>query len=384
VKTAADLVIPASNQSALSEIASWDGFRPATFPPAEFPVDVVRLSGSTPPPLMVSRARRSESLKALPSSLRSRAEAAFARAGRRPASLSLAHGRRLDLSEGPVVMGVINVTPDSFSDGGLYFDSGHAIEGALSMLEAGAAIVDVGGESTRPSSYGVAQGVDAAEEIARVVPVVAGVRARSQAPISVDTRKAEVARRALEAGADLINDVTAGRFDSSMAESIAAAGAGAILMHMKGTDPRTMQDDVHYVHPIAEVAELLATAVERLLSAGVPPEAVAIDPGLGFGKSPEGSLLLLRHLSAFHSLGLPVAVGASRKAFVRRFSGIPNDAVASMRLPGSLAAAAAAADAGAALVRAHDVAETVRFLRMLRAIRVPGSVSSQPTAVAVR
>ena len=153
----ADLVIPAPDADALREIASWDGFRPATFAAADFPVDVVRFTGSSSRPVVLSRSRRTESLKALPASLRSRAEAAFERATRKPGALKLAHGRHLDLSSGPAVMGVVNVTPDSFSDGGVHFDRDRAVEAALRMFDEGAAIVDVGGESTRPSAYGAAR-----------------------------------------------------------------------------------------------------------------------------------------------------------------------------------------------------------------------------------
>jgi len=363
-----DLVVPAADADALREIASWDGFRPATLAASDFPVDVVRFGGSSSPPVVLSRARRAETLKALPASLRARAEAAFGRSARRPPGLALAHGRSLDFSAGPAVMGVVNVTPDSFSDGGVHFDRGRAVEAALRMLEQGAAIVDVGGESTRPSSYGEARELPAAEEIGRVVPVIAGIREHSHAPLSVDTRKAAVAREALAAGADLVNDVSALRFDPAMAATIAEAGAGAILMHMKGIDPRTMQDDVTYAHPLADVAAFLQDAAERAAVAGLGPDAVAIDPGLGFGKSAEGNLVLLRHLSAFASLGLPVAVGASRKAFVRRFSGLSDEASPADRLPGSLAALSAAARGGARIVRVHDVPESVRFLRMAGAI----------------
>lgn len=379
-----DVVLPASDSETLREIASWDGFRPATFAAADFPVDVLRLAGSSSPPVVVSRSKRVETLKALPASLRSRADAAFDRAARRPRTLRLAHGRSLDLSAGPVLMGVINVTPDSFSDGGAHFDRGRAIEAALRMFEQGAAIVDVGGESTRPSSYGEARDLPAGEEIGRVVPVIAGIRAHSTALLSIDTRKASVAREAIAAGADLVNDVTALRFDPEMAGAIAEAGAGAILMHMKGTDPRTMQNDVAYAHPVADIAAFLSEAADRAVAAGVPADAIAIDPGLGFGKSPEGNLLLLRHLAAFSSLGLPIAVGASRKAFVRRFSGVDDDAPAADRLPGSLAALAAAARGGASLLRVHDVPESARFLRMASAIaRTGAAAQATPAAGAV-
>ena len=379
----ADLVIPASDAAVLREICAWDGFRPATFAATDFPVDVVRFEGSASRPVIVSRARRTETLKALPATLRQRAEAAFSRAAARPPSLSLARGRSLDLS-GPAVMGILNVTPDSFSDGGVHFDRRTAIEAGLKMFEDGAAVVDVGGESTRPRNYGDAREVSVEEEIDRVVPVIAGIRERTDAPISVDTRKAAVARAALAAGADLVNDVTAGRFDPDLAGTIAAAGAGAILMHMKGTDPRTMQDDVRYDHPLGDVAALLAGAAGRAVEAGVAPGAIAVDPGLGFGKSPEGNLALLRHLAAFRTLGFPVAVGASRKGFVRRFSGVGDDAGPDERLPGSLAAMAAAVAGGASLVRVHDVAESLRYLRMARAIAEPAAEAAAPARASVR
>ena len=380
----ADLVIPAPDAETLREICGWDSFRPATFAASDFPVDVVRFEGSSSPPVVLSRARRAESLKALPASLRNRAEEAFARAGRRPAALTLAHGRCLDFSRGPALMGILNVTPDSFSDGGLYFDRDRAIERGLAMLADGADVLDVGGESTRPSNYGEARELSADEELARVLPVIAGIRSRTEAPISVDTRKAAVAREAVRAGADLVNDVTAGAFDSGMAATIAETRAGAILMHMRGTDPRTMQDDVRYDHPIADVASALARAAERALASGVEAGAIAVDPGLGFGKSPEGSLLLLRHLAALRSLGFPIAVGASRKGFVRRFSGVADDATARDRLPGSLAALGAASAAGAALLRVHDVGDSARYLRMARALTRAASPAPAPAGTATR
>ena len=365
----ADLVLPAADAETLREIASWDALRLASYSPSDFPVDVVRFAGSSSPPVVVSRARRAETLKAMPASLRERAAAAFARAAARPGRLRLAHGRALDLSAGPVVMGVVNVTPDSFSDGGVHFDAGRAVERALAMFGEGAGIVDVGGESTRPPLYGEAEEVSVDEECARVLPVVTGIRARSDAPISIDTRKATVAREALGAGADLVNDVTGGRYDPDLPGVIAELGAGAILMHMRGTDPRRMQDDLRYDHLVAEVAASLAESADRAEAAGVPREAIAVDPGLGFGKSLEGNVILLRHLPALRSLGLPLCVGASRKAFVRRFSGVAEDSAVADRLPGSLAALSVAAAAGAAILRVHDVPESLRFLGMLQAIR---------------
>ncbi len=373
-----DLVIPASDAAVLSEIAGWDGFRPATFQAAEFPVDVVRLAGSSSPPLMISRARRTESLKALPASLRERAGAAFAAAAHRSPRLTLAHGRSLDLASGPLVMGVVNVTPDSFSDGGLYLDRDRAVARALELFAGGAALVDIGGESTRPGTYGAADEVSSEEETARVVPVIQAIRRETAAPLSIDTRRAEVAAAAIDAGADLVNDVTSLRFDPAMAETVARTGAGTILMHMRGLDPRTMQSDTTYAHLLADVASALAEAAARAAAAGVVNGAIAVDPGLGFGKSAEGNLVLLRHLAAFRSLGLPIVIGASRKGFVRRFSGVAEDSPAADRLPGSLACAAAAADGSAALVRVHDAIETVRYLRMRRAIATPAPRTPPP------
>lgn len=380
----ADLILPAPDPQTLREIASWDSVRLASYSASDFPVDVIRFEGSSSPPVIVSRARRAETLKAMPASLRERARAAFERAAAKPDHLELAHGRRLDFSAGPAVMGVVNVTPDSFSDGGLYFDAQRAVERALAMVREGAAIVDVGGESTRPPLYGAAEELSIDEECARVVPVIAGIRARADAPISIDTRKAPVAREAVRAGADLVNDVAAGRFDADLLGVVAEHGCGAILMHMKGTDPRRMQEDLRYDHPVADVAAFLAQAADRAVSAGVSPGALALDPGLGFGKTLEGNLALLRHLAAFRSLGFPLCVGASRKAFVRRFSGVAEDAPAAERLPGSLAALAAAAAGGASIVRVHDVAESVRFLDMLQSIARAPSESHAPAKAPAR
>jgi dihydropteroate synthase len=378
----ADLVLPAWTQAELVEICSWDGLRPGTLPSSEFPVDVVRLEGSASRPIVLARSKRAESLKALPATLRTRAQAAFERASRRHGSLRLPRGRRLDLSAGPVVMGIVNVTPDSFSDGGVHFDTTRAVDAALRMFEEGAGIVDVGGESTRPRSYGEAAELAPEEEIRRVLPVIEGIRRSSDRPVSVDTRKAAVARAALEAGADLVNDVSAFRFDPETAAVAAGSGAGAILMHMRGLDPRRMQDDISYAHPVGDVASALAAAASAALEAGIAEDALAVDPGFGFGKSLEGNLILLRHLAALRSLGFPVVAGASRKGFVRRFSGVADSSSPGDRLPGSLACVAAAASAGAAIVRVHDVSESVRFLRMLAAIREPSAMAAPAGAAA--
>ncbi|HJW13411.1 MAG TPA: dihydropteroate synthase, partial [Thermoanaerobaculia bacterium] len=272
----------------------------------------------------------------------------------------------------------------SFSDGGLYLEAARAVERALRMYEEGAAIVDVGGESTRPAAYGAAAEVLAEEEIRRVLPVIEGVRRKTDLPLSIDTRKAAVALRAVAAGANLVNDVSALRYDPEMAGVAAQTGAGVLLMHMKGTDPRTMQSDVSYSHPLADIASELARALARALEAGIAADRLAVDPGLGFGKSPEGNLILLRHLAAFRSLGFPLAAGASRKGFVRRFSGVADTASNAERLPGSLACLAAAARAGASLVRVHDVAESARFLKMLSAIETPTPAAPRQAPAAAR
>ncbi|HEY6928408.1 MAG TPA: dihydropteroate synthase [Thermoanaerobaculia bacterium] len=374
----ADLIIPARSAAELAEILSWDGTRPATFAASEFPVDVVRLDGSASPPVAVARSRRTETLKAFPATLRQRAQAAFDRASRIAPKLPLRSGRSLDFAAPPIVMGVINVTPDSFSDGGVHFDRSRAVASALEMFEAGAAVVDVGGESTRPSTYGESAAVPSEEEIRRILPVIEELRRKTDLPISVDTRRASVAREAIAAGADIVNDVSALRHDPNMAQAVSETGAALILMHMKGDDPRTMQQDTSYGHPIADIARELAAAADRALGAGVPADKIGIDPGLGFGKSPEGNLVLLRYLAAFRSIGFPLAAGASRKAFVRRFSGVGESSSAPDRLPGSLASLAAAAAAGAALVRVHDVAESVRFLRMRQAIETPAAAVARP------
>ena len=378
----ADLVFAAANAEALREIASWDGFRAATFAASEFPVDVLRFERSTSPPVVLSRARRAESLKALPAGLRERAQRAFERSERPTPFLALARGGRLDLAAGPAVMGVLNVTPDSFSDGGLHFDRGRAVARALEMFEAGAAIVDVGGESTRPANYGEAVEVSSEEEIERILPVIRGIRTQTDRPVSIDTRKASVARAALAAGADLVNDVSALRYDPGMLPVVIEESAAVLLMHMRGTDPRTMQADTAYAHPVADVASELAAAASKAIDGGVAVDRIAVDPGLGFGKSSEGNLQLLRHLAAFRSLGFVVAVGASRKAFVRRLSGVADDASSADRLPGSLAALASARAGGAAIVRVHDVEDSVRFLRMMAAIETPAA--RQPAGAAAR
>ena len=247
-----------------------------------------------------------------------------------------------------LVMGVLNVTPDSFSDGGRWFDRDAAIAHGLEMTGQGADVVDVGGESTRPG----AEPVDEAEELRRVVPVVEALAPHVR--VSVDTRKRGVAEAALAAGATLLNDVTASLFDVA-----AAAGAGWVAMHMQG-DPRTMQDDPRYDDVVAEVRAFLVERASAARSAG--GGEVWIDPGIGFGKNVEHNLALLAHLDELVATGFPVLVGASRKRFLGVLTGVDDPAD---RLEGSLAAATWAMSAGAAMVRAHDVRATVEAARIV-------------------
>ncbi|MCU0231274.1 MAG: dihydropteroate synthase [Acidobacteria bacterium] len=285
----------------------------------------------------------------------------LARLDHAPHRLRFADGGAWDLAEPPRVMAVLNVTPDSFSDGGLHLDLSAALSHAERCLAEGADLLDVGGESTRPG----AAPVDAEAETRRVVPIVAALRARFPAArVSVDTRRALVARRALEAGADLVNDVSAGA-DPGMLPLAAAAGVPVALMHMRG-DPATMQRETRYRDLVGEVAAALETAAGRAREAGIADDRILLDPGLGFGKSAEGNELLLRQLGALRSLGYPLLVGASRKSFLGRRTGVSDPAA---RLAGSLAAAVVAALRGAAVIRVHDVGATREALAVASALR---------------
>jgi dihydropteroate synthase len=256
-------------------------------------------------------------------------------------------------------MAILNVTPDSFSDGGRHFDPIVAIEAALRMEAEGAALIDVGGESTRPGS----DAVSADEELERVVPVIEGIRLRSGIPISIDTRKARVAAAAIEAGASIINDVSALRHDPEMRPLAARSGASVILMHMGG-EPRTMQDDPRYDEVVADVGRELTAWRDEAVAAGVSADRILVDPGIGFGKTRAHNLALLARCGELRRIA-PVVIGASRKGFIGQLTGQPNGAA---RMPGSLAAVAAAQRGGAAIVRVHDVRETVDFLKVLQAI----------------
>jgi dihydropteroate synthase len=263
----------------------------------------------------------------------------------------------------PCVMGVLNVTPDSFSDGGLFVHPEAALRQGVVMASEGAAIVDVGGESTRPGS----DPVSVEDETARVVPIVEGLRGRVAAVVSVDTSKAEVARRALAAGAAIVNDVTALRGDADMAGVVADAGCPVCLMHMLGA-PKTMQDDPRYDDVVDDVLRFLEERLAFAVAAGVREEQVLLDPGIGFGKTLEHNLLLLRHLERFLALGRPIVLGTSRK----RFLGAILDAEPQNRLFGTVATTVMGALAGAAVFRVHDVRANVEALRVTQAVLAAG------------
>jgi dihydropteroate synthase len=265
--------------------------------------------------------------------------------------------RVLDLAE-PVVMGVLNVTPDSFSDGGRFVAHASALEHARSMIAEGAAIIDIGGESTRPG----ASPADAAEELQRVIPIIEALRRESPVFISVDTSKPEVMRAAVAAGADIINDVRA-LAESGALEAAAASNAGLCLMHMLG-EPRTMQDAPHYDNVVEDVSSFLAARMRACRDAGVDTARLTIDPGFGFGKTTAHNLVLLKNLAALEALGAPIVVGLSRKSMLAKITG---RAVES-RIFGSVALAAIAVLNGARIVRAHDVAATWDAVRVASAV----------------
>ena len=259
-------------------------------------------------------------------------------------------------------MGVVNVTPDSFSDGGRYFHEAAAVRHARKLLADGADILDIGGESTRPGALPV----PAEAELARVLPVIRAVRAECDVPISVDTTKPEVARAAVAAGATIWNDVTAFRGAPDSPATAAELGCEVILMHMQG-EPRTMQDDPRYDDVISEVVAFLAARAEAALAAGVARDRIRVDPGIGFGKTLAHNLALLRDLPAIAALGFPLVLGVSRKRSIAAID--PTAADAQDRLGGSLALALWCADGGAAVVRVHDVRETVQALKVRAALR---------------
>jgi dihydropteroate synthase len=268
--------------------------------------------------------------------------------------------RELDLSRRALVMGIINATPDSFSDGGSFLNPEAALAHGLRMVAEGAEILDVGGESTRPG----AQSVEAEEEIRRVLPIIQALRRESRVLLSIDTSKAVVARAALEAGADIINDVTGLRGDTEMPALAASSKAGVVIMHMQG-EPRTMQLAPSYEDVVREVGEFFRQSLARSVSSGIDPMRIAFDPGIGFGKSPEHNRMLLEKLSAFLEFGRPLLVGVSRKSFLGWLAG--SSAMDDRFWPG-VALTSLCRERGAHLLRVHDVKPHTEALRMTEAI----------------
>jgi len=263
-----------------------------------------------------------------------------------------------DFSKRTYVMGILNVTPDSFSDGGRYFTLDLALEHALKMIEDGADIIDVGGESTRPGS----DPVPIEEELRRVIPVIKELAKRTKVPISIDTYKSEVARRALDNGALIVNDISGLRFDEKMTEVVAEYKASVVLMHIKGT-PKTMQQNPEYKDVISEIYSYLSESVNLALSAGI--KQIIVDPGIGFGKRLIDNLEIIRRLREFKSLGYPILIGVSRKSFIGNILNLPVD----QRLEGTAGAVAISVWNGANIVRVHDVKEMVRVVRIVDAIK---------------
>ncbi len=275
--------------------------------------------------------------------------------------IRLAKGKHLPLGY-PLVMGVLNVTPDSFSDGGRYVGRAEAVSRAREMIEQGADLIDIGGESSRPG----AQLVPPDEEQHRVIPVIQELRRHTDIPLSIDTCKASTAEAALSVGADIVNDVSALRHDSRMAGLLSSQEVPVILMHMLGT-PRDMQDRPHYRDCMEEITAFFEERIDFCVRHGISRSRLILDPGIGFGKRLSDNLEILSHLDRFKRLSRPLVVGASRKSFIGMIH--PIGTPADQRLGGSIAAAVTAAINGADIVRVHDVAETVEAMRVLRAIR---------------
>ena len=261
-----------------------------------------------------------------------------------------------------IVMGILNVTPDSFSDGGKFFDIESAVSRGIQMAEEGADIIDVGGESTRPQAKSVTE----EEELRRVIPVIEMLAKRIKIPISIDTVKPGVARAAIQAGASIINDVGANRADDSMRKIVAETGAGYVLMHMQGT-PKDMQINPQYKDVIEEIFGFFERQLELAKLAGISLDQIVLDVGIGFGKTVEHNLKLIAHLERFKALGRPMLLGVSRKSFIGKISA---NVEAAERLPGSLACVVLGLEAGAHIFRAHDVSETVQALRVAEAVLI--------------
>lgn len=266
--------------------------------------------------------------------------------------------RDIDLAS-PVLMGILNITPDSFSDGGRFLDAGAALAHVERLREEGADIVDVGGESTRPG----AASVPLEEEVRRVIPVIEGAARRFDVPLSIDTTKSTVAKAALDSGAEVVNDISGLRYDRDLAKLIAETGAGLVLMHIRGR-PRTMQVDIHYDDLLGEIVAELRDSVERARAAGCRREQLVVDPGIGFGKTAEHNLEIIDRLDRIAALGFPVLVGPSRKSFIGRTLGLDVEE----RVEGTIAACVVALLRGARIFRVHDVKAARRALDMAQAI----------------
>jgi dihydropteroate synthase len=258
-----------------------------------------------------------------------------------------------------LIAGIVNVTPDSFSDGGKFFDTNSAVEHGLKLVEQGAEILDIGGESTRPRATPVPE----AEELRRVIPVIEQLAARVKIPLSIDTMKPAVARAAIAAGAVMVNDVAANREDDALWRVVAETGAAYVVMHMQGT-PQTMQAHPHYTDVVREVRDFFSERMQRLAVCGIAPEQVIFDVGIGFGKTLEHNLLLIAALRSFTTLERPLLLGVSRKSFLGKVLGAETPG----RLPAALACTAAAVQAGVQIIRTHDVAETVQAVRTTESI----------------
>jgi dihydropteroate synthase len=278
---------------------------------------------------------------------------------RKSFNLQFGNGRTLKLGESTIVVGVLNVTPDSFSDGGQHFDAAQAIEHALRMESDGADIVEVGGESTRPG----APRLSASEELARISPVLTELGKRLRVPVAIDTYKSEVARVALDLGASIINDVSALRFDARIAEEAAQSCALLVLMHMRG-EPQTMQKIEPSLDIFREIEEDFNASIREAESRGVQREQIILDPGIGFGKTLEQNLSILNHLHRFEKFGMPLMIGTSRKSFIGRLTGRPE----SDRVFGTAASVALAISRGAHMIRVHDVKEMSEVARVTDAI----------------
>ncbi len=278
------------------------------------------------------------------------------------------HDHQLQFGPKTTIMGIVNVTPDSFSDGGRFHNAEAAIAHGLHMVKSGAGIIDIGGESTRP----FADDVSMEEEIARVIPVIKALAGRIRVPISIDTTKAEVAQAAVDAGASIINDVSAMQMDAQMPETVSRLGVPVILMHMKGT-PRTMQTNPTYDDVVAEVIDYLRNAIELGVNAGIDRDKIIVDPGIGFGKTGYHNLLLINQLAAFQELDAPIMVGSSRKRFIRNILKDPSQEDINPERPevetGSQATVAASILNGAHIVRVHNVANTKAMVDVLDAIK---------------